>query len=148
MKYFTPLLPFIAGWTLLLITDSFAVIGLYNGLLQLVLFGLVVCIPIWKTHRMSYVDIGWPLGLMLIGALTWFLSSGDPLRTALVSVVYLSVGGRMGFGALKLWSMGRLKQEFPRYEYQKQRWIASGKPIHNWRCKLMPSGKDSLTRPF
>ena len=127
MKYFTPLLPFIAGWTLLLITDSFAVIGLYNGLLQLVLFGLVVCIPIWKTHRMSYVDIGWPLGLMLIGALTWFLSSGDPLRTALVSVVYLSVGGRMGFGALKLWSMGRLKQEFPRYEYQKQRWIASGK---------------------
>lgn len=127
MNYFTPLLPFIAGWALLLATDAFATIGLYNGLLQLALFGLVVCIPIWKTHRMSYVDIGWPLGLTVIGALTWLLSEGDPLRTALVGIAYLTVGSRMGFGALKLWSTGRLKQEFPRYEYQKRRWIASGK---------------------
>lgn len=33
----------------------------------------------------------------------------------------------MGFGALKLWKAGRLQKEFPRYEYQKQRWIAAGK---------------------
>ena len=33
----------------------------------------------------------------------------------------------MGLGALKLWSMGRLKKEFPRYEYQKKRWLAAGK---------------------
>ena len=127
MKYFTPLLPFIAGWALLLTSDSFATISLTNGLLQLALFGFVVCIPIWKTHRMSYVDIGWPFGLTVIGALTWFLNDGDPLRTALVSIAYLAIGSRMGFGALKLWSMGRLKQEFPRYEYQKRRWKASGK---------------------
>lgn len=127
MKYFKSLLPFIAGWVLLLFTDTFAAIGLYNGLLQLVLFSLVVCLPIWLTGRMSYVDIGWPLGLTIIGGLTWLLSDGEPLRAAMVSVVYMFVGGRMGLGALKLWSMGRLKQEFPRYEYQKQRWIAAGK---------------------
>jgi len=127
MKYFKSLLPFVAGWVLLLCTDTFASIGLYNGLLQLVLFGLVVCIPIWMTGRMSYVDIGWPLGLTIIGGLTWLLSDGEPLRAAMVSVVYMFVGGRMGLGALKLWSMGRLKKEFPRYEYQKKRWLTAGK---------------------
>ena len=127
MKYFKSLLPFIAGWALLLVTDSFAVIGLYNGLLQLALFGVVVGIPIWMTGRMSYVDIGWPLGLIVIGGLTWVLSDGQSWRVTLVSVAYIFAGSRMGFGALKLWSMGRLKQEFPRYEYQKQRWIAAGK---------------------
>jgi steroid 5-alpha reductase family enzyme len=127
MKYFKSLLPFIAGWVLLLLTDTFNVIGLYNVLLQLALFGLVVCIPIWMTGRMSQVDIGWPLGLTIIGSLTWLLSNGEPSRVAVVSVAYIFAGSRMGLGALKLWSMGRLKQELPRYEYQKQRWIAAGK---------------------
>jgi steroid 5-alpha reductase family enzyme len=127
MKYFKSLLPFVAGWLLLLCTDTFASIALYNGLLQLVLFSLVVCLPIWMTGRMSYVDIGWPLGLTIIGGLTWLLSDGQSWRVAMVSVAYIFVGGRMGLGALQLWSMGRLKQEFPRYEYQKQRWIKAGK---------------------
>jgi len=127
MKYFYSLIPFIAGWALLLVTDTFATIGLINGLLQLLLFSFVVCLPIWMTGRMSYVDIGWPLGLTVIGGLTWLLSDGDPLRIALVSIAYIFAGGRMGFGALKLWKAGRLQKEFPRYEYQKQRWIDAGK---------------------
>ncbi|MFT5577550.1 MAG: steroid 5-alpha reductase family enzyme, partial [Paraglaciecola psychrophila] len=88
MKYFSSLIPFIAGWALLLFTDTFAPIGLINGLLQLLLFAFVVCLPIWMTGRMSYVDIGWPLGLTVIGGLTWLLSDGDPLRIALVSIAY------------------------------------------------------------
>ena len=127
MKYLYPLFPFVTGWALLLLTDSFAYIGFTNGLLQILLFALVVCIPIWKTGRMSYVDIGWPLGLTLIGGLTWWYSDGNAFRVACVSIVYLVVGGRMGLGALKMWGEGRLKKEFPRYEYQKQRWIAAGK---------------------
>jgi steroid 5-alpha reductase family enzyme len=127
MKYFYSLLPFIAGWALLLLTDTFAVIGLYNGILQLVLFAFVVCLPIWMTGRMSYVDIGWPLGLTVIGGLTWQLSAGEPLRVAMVSVAYIFAGSRMGLGALKLWRAGRLQKEFPRYEYQKQRWLEAGK---------------------
>jgi len=125
MKYFSPLIPFIAGWALLLSTDSLSSISLINGLLQLLLFIMVVCIPTWRTGRMSYVDIGWPWGLVLIGVLTGLLSEG--LRSLIVSAVYIFIGGRMGMGALKMWQLGMLKHEFPRYRYQRMRWEKAGK---------------------
>lgn len=127
MKYFMPLFIFIAGWLLLLISETFATISLINGLLQLVLFALVVCWPTWKTGRMSYVDIGWPWGLTLIGLVTWVFSDGDPVRIAIVSIAYIFAGSRMGLGALKMWKLGYLQKEFPRYEFQKQRWQQAGK---------------------
>jgi len=68
-EYFYSLIPFVAGWTLLLLIDTFAVIGLITGLLQSLLFSLVECLPIWMTSTMSYGDIGWALGLTLIGVL-------------------------------------------------------------------------------
>ena len=127
MKYFSPLFLFIAGWALLLFSASFGVISLINGLLQLLLFALVVCWPTWRTGRMSYVDIGWPWGLTLIGVITWLYSDGDSVRVALVSIAYIFAGSRMGLGALKMWRIGHLKTEFPRYEYQKRRWQRDGK---------------------
>ncbi len=127
MKYFSPLLPFIAGWALLLSTVSLQAISLTNGLLQLLLFALVVCLPTWRTGRMSYVDIGWPWGLVLIGVFSWFYGEGDAIRVAVVSIAYIFAGGRMGFGALKMWRLGLLKKEFARYEYQKRRWQKAGK---------------------
>ena len=127
MKYFSPLFLFIAGWALLLFSASFGVISLINGLLQLLLFALVVCLPTWRTGRMSYVDIGWPWGLTLIGVITWLYSDGDSVRVALVSIAYIFAGSRMGLGALKIWRIGHLKTEFPRYEYQKRRWQRDGK---------------------
>ena len=33
----------------------------------------------------------------------------------------------MGMGALKMWRLGMLNTEFPRYEYQKKRWKKAGK---------------------
>jgi steroid 5-alpha reductase family enzyme len=127
MKYFSPLYLFIAGWMLLLFSDNLASIGLINGTLQLILFALVVCLPAWITGRMSYVDIGWPWGLTLIGVLTWMYGEGDTTRVAIVSIAYIFAGCRMGLGALKMWRLGYLKTEFPRYEYQKGRWKKSGK---------------------
>ena len=127
MKYFSPLFLFIAGWALLLFSASFGVISLINGLLQLLLFALVVCWPTWRTGRMSYVDIGWPWGLTLIGVITWLYSDGDSVRVAIVSIAYIFAGSRMGLGALKIWRIGHLKTEFPRYEYQKRRWQRDGK---------------------
>ncbi len=127
MKYFSPLFLFIAGWLLLFFTESLAFIGFINGTLQLLLFTFVVCLPTWRTGRMSYVDIGWPWGLTLIGILTWLYGEGESTRVAIVSIAYIFAGSRMGFGVLKLWKLGHLNTELPRYEYQKRRWQKAGK---------------------
>jgi len=125
--YFTPLLPFVAGWLLLLVTEQFFALSLVNGVAQLVLFAFVVCLPTWRTGRMSYVDIGWPWGLTVIGILTWIYGEGDSLRVAIVSIAYIFAGSRMGLGAIKLLISGHLDKELPRYEFQKKRWIKAGK---------------------
>jgi len=122
MKYFRPLYPFLLGWAVILYTSTFSSIGLVNGLGQLLLFALVVCLPIWRTGRMSYVDIGWPWGLVLLGVISYWLSDGHWLRSLVVSGVLVLIGLRMGMGALKMWRMGMLKKEFPRYQYQRGRW--------------------------
>jgi steroid 5-alpha reductase family enzyme len=127
MKYFRPLYPFLLGWALILYTSTFFEIGLINGLGQLVLFTLVVCLPIWRTERMSYVDIGWPWGLVLLGVISYWFSDGHWLRSLVVSAVLVLIGLRMGMGALKMWRMGMLKKEFPRYQYQRGRWEKDGK---------------------
>ncbi len=111
----------------MLLSSSLYSISLLNGLLQLTLFLFVVCIPTWRTGRMSYVDIGWPWGLVLIGILTFIFSDGNDVRSGVVSMAYIFAGARMGLGALKMWKMGYLKKEFPRYEYQKIRWEKAGK---------------------
>ena len=125
--YFTPLLPFVAGWLLLLVTEQFFALSLVNGVAQLVLFAFVVCLPTWRTGRMSYVDIGWPWGLTLIGILTWIYGEGDSLRVAIVSIAYIFAGSRMGLGAIKLLISGHLDRELPRYKFQKKRWRKAGK---------------------
>ena len=127
MKYFYPLFPFLLVWVLLLYTETFASISLINGLSQLLLFALVVCLPIWRTGRMSYVDIGWPWGVALIGVLTWCYAESESIRIMAISVMYILIGARMGLGSLKMWRLGMLDKEFPRYEYQKQRWKRAGK---------------------
>ena len=127
MKYFKPFIPFIACWILLFNSNNFQSIALINGIGQLVLFLFVVCIPIWKTGRMSYVDIGWPWGVALIGLITYCQINTITLSKTLIITAYILIGSRMGLGALKMWSMGLLKKEFPRYEYQKIRWKKSNK---------------------
>ena len=127
MKYFKPFIPFIACWILLFNSNNFQSFALINGIGQLVLFLFVVCIPIWKTGRMSYVDIGWPWGVALIGLIAYCQINTITLSKTLVITAYILIGSRMGLGALKMWSMGLLKKEFPRYEYQKIRWEKSNK---------------------
>lgn len=127
MKYIKPLFPFLLGGLLLFFSGSFKQLFLINTLAQLLLFGLVVCWPIWKTGRLAYVDIGWPLGLALIGLLNLYFAEGFVWRVRLVSFIYLFIGLRMGLGALQLWWKGYMKKDFPRYLYQRRRWERAGK---------------------
>lgn len=127
MKYFKPLLVFVIGSLILLFSQSFQQLFIVNFTTQLLLFAFVVCWPIWKTGRLSYVDIGWPLGLACIGILTLIFSEGYVWRVRVIASIYLFIGLRMGVGALRLWWKGYLKKEFPRYQYQRRRWERAGK---------------------
>ena len=127
MHYFRPLYPYIFVLLILLSTSAFNLIGAINLLGQVILFTLVVCIPIWKTGRMSYVDIGWPWGLVLLGLISFVFSDGYWLRSLIISLVVILIGLRMGLGALKFWQQGFLEKEFPRYQYQRVLWKKEGK---------------------
>ena len=127
MNYFRPLYPFILGLILILSTATFSTIAMINSLLQAILFLLVVCIPIWRTGRMSYVDIGWPWGLVLLGMVSLIYSDGYWLRSFMISAVVILVGLRMGLGAVNMWRLGLLQKEFPRYQYQRILWQQEGK---------------------
>ena len=126
MTYLRPLLPHLACLALALATTPFAPLGPANAAAQLLLFIPVVLIPAWKTGRMSYVDIGWPLGLAVIGALVLVLGTGNPTRVWMIGGIYLAVGLRMGIGAISLWRKGHLEKELPRYAYQRIRWERRG----------------------
>ncbi|MEM9304905.1 MAG: hypothetical protein AAGE01_22525 [Pseudomonadota bacterium] len=126
MSIFAPLVPFVLGWLLLLLTTGLSTLALVNAAAQTLLFVVVVNVPAWRTGRLSYVDIGWPLGVALIGALTLVLADGQPARKAAVSLAYLLIGLRMGLGALQLWRRGHLREELPRYRYQRRRWERKG----------------------
>eukprot|EP00211_Chloroparvula_japonica_P015019 CAMPEP_0119131268 /NCGR_PEP_ID=MMETSP1310-20130426/9881_1 /TAXON_ID=464262 /ORGANISM="Genus nov. species nov., Strain RCC2339" /LENGTH=262 /DNA_ID=CAMNT_0007121827 /DNA_START=305 /DNA_END=1093 /DNA_ORIENTATION=+ len=76
------------------------------------------------TNRMSYVDVAWPWGLVLIGLLAYWFGTGYFLRKLIIASQYIFMGGRMGLGAVLL--MGHFKHELPRYVFQRQRWRARG----------------------
>ena len=122
MRKFKQITPFILGWAVLLASESLSRIAMVNGALQILLFTFVVCIPTWRTGRMSWVDIGWPWGLFVVGVVSFSMGEGHPTRVALVSGVYVLVGARMGTVALDFWRRGLLARELPRYQYQLIRW--------------------------
>ncbi len=97
-------------------------LSLWNGLTQVFLFLFVVCIPAYYTKRMSYVDIAWPWGLVLISFLVLIHGKGYWLRTYCVAGMYFFSGLRMGIGALILFKKGHLDSELPRYQFQRKRW--------------------------
>ncbi len=134
MKYFKPLIPFSLGFLLLLQLPIFADFVWVNGILQLLLFLLLASLPAILTGRMSYVDIAWPWGLVMLGLIILINSPELNLRVLLAGGMYLFMGLRMGLGAVKMWKMGWLATEFPRYQYQRRRWRRAGK--HNSKLAI------------
>lgn len=111
---------FIAFWVILLTANNpmVAQFACVNGVAQAVLFLFVVCIPLWRTNRLSYVDIAWPCGLVLIGV--QLLLYATHTAAYIVAIIYLVVGLRMGLGAIVMGLKTGVifKYEFPRYQYR------------------------------
>jgi len=119
-------LPFIICFILLYLSETFNSITSANGITQLILFTIVVCIPAFITKRMSYVDIGWPWGLVCIGVIVLMTGEGYWIRKYIIAGMYIIAGLRMGIGAIILLKKGHLNKELSRYEYQRLRWKKSG----------------------
>eukprot|EP01128_Nolandella_sp_AFSM9_P005500 TRINITY_DN265_c2_g1_i2.p1 TRINITY_DN265_c2_g1~~TRINITY_DN265_c2_g1_i2.p1 ORF type:complete len:314 (-),score=45.39 TRINITY_DN265_c2_g1_i2:206-1120(-) len=122
----TSLIPFIAGLLLLLSTPPLAEFAKVNVCVQLVLFVLTSCIPCAVTGRMSYVDLSWPWGVAVIGALSFVYGEGSLLRRSVISLLYLLVGLRMALAATGGFMKGWFKNEFPRYRYAVMKWKEEG----------------------
>jgi len=105
------------------ILSSFA---LRNLLLQLALFIVAACIPAFLTRKMAYVDAAWPWGLVLIGVQALVCGDGYAPRVLIVSTLYLVAGLRMGVYSLQMYKPGALRQDLPRYRYQRLRWQRAG----------------------
>ena len=119
-------LPYLLVLGVLLAWPPFQPFVLTNILVQAALFIAVVIIPAIKTNRMAYVDIGWPVGLFLIGVQVLVFSDGDTARASIVAALYMFAGARMGLMALTGWRLGMLNKELPRYQYQRLRWDRRG----------------------
>ncbi|MGK0366545.1 MAG: steroid 5-alpha reductase family enzyme [Saprospiraceae bacterium] len=119
-------LPYIAGFVILYFSNTFSSFASINGLLQIILFIAVVSVPAYFTKRMSYVDIGWPLGLVLIGVLVLVMGDGYWLRRYIIGGMYLFAGLRMGLMAIFYMTKGHLDKELNRYQFQRKRWEKGG----------------------
>lgn len=127
MTYLKMLGPFLLGWLLLLLSEELRLVAGLNGAAQALLFAGVVCIPVWRTGRLSFVDIGWPLGLVLIALTTYLVTEGYWLRTLLVCAAYALAGLRMGLGCIVIMIKTNFTHEFPRYQYRLTQWAQQGK---------------------
>ena len=103
-----------------------------NLKIQYLLFSLVVFIPALLTSHMAYVDIGWPLGIVLLGFIG-ILGDGHPARKTFMSMCFLTHGARMAVGGLYTFFPFVWENDLPRYEYARLRY--QGKP--SWIIRMM-----------
>lgn len=109
----------------------------WNAACQLVLFLLVVQLPAYLTGHMAYVDLGWPLGLVLLSINALAYGDGFWLRRWGIGLCMLLHGGRMACGALVMFFPYRWEQDLPRYQYAKARFLQKdGMPQRLWPLKV------------
>lgn len=109
----------------------------WNATCQLGMFIIIVQIPTLITGHMSYVDIGWPLGLCVLAGNAWIFSKGgNQIRSLLICGALLIHGGRMFLGSLFMTFPYIWKDEFfPRYKYARTRFIDQTGATNLWWLK-------------
>ena len=101
-----------------------------NFKIQTLIFVPLAFIPTWWTKHMLYVDIAWPMGVMMIGIqvilFSMSLTTTNLLLLRYVFLVGLALtvhGARMGFGALVMFYPYARSEDIPRYQYAKIRFL-------------------------
>lgn len=114
---------------------------LWNMAFQLTEFILMVQIPLALTGKMAFVDLGWPLGLIILGLNGLLFGNGWIIRRYMVCGSVIIHGGRMfigtahcflclifllimiPLGALVLFYPYTFPEDLSRYQYAKQKWV-------------------------
>jgi steroid 5-alpha reductase family enzyme len=110
----------------LVVNPATRTFALWNVAVQLAIFVPSACVPAWRTNRMSYVDFAWPAGVLALGIQTFvFAAEPTPLTVAAAAMFTLS-GGRLMYWGYLVMKPGWLKEEFPRYQYQRLVWAKAG----------------------
>lgn len=126
--------------------SPFGSFSLWHAALQLALFIPLVQIPAFVFNRMSYVDIGWPVGVVMLAVTTFIYADGYWLRKYVTCACLLLHGGRMAFGALVIFFPYKFPQDLPRYQYAYLRWVKRTKmPPSSWKFKIQ---HDTLQQAF
>ena len=121
--------PMLAALAALIATPTLSSFAVGTLAAQAGLFTVLAAIPARRTGKMSYVDIAWPWGLVVIGVQVPVYSARFGSAAAAITVVYLAIGLRMGVpGLVHLARFRSLRFEFGRYRYQRIRWAAAGWP--------------------
>ena len=125
-SHFLHSLPYLACLLLMLSMPQLRDFTLGNVIIQTFIFLLFTIIPALRTGRMSYVDVAWPLGLLLIGIQVLLFTQEITLRSGIIAGLYIFAGGRMSAMALIGLKLAYLNKELPRYQYQRLRWQRRG----------------------
>ena len=138
-----------------------AALVIWNATMQLALFVVLVNVPTFLTGHMSYVDIGWPTGLVLLGANALALGEAPLVHRLAVCVPMLLHGLRMCLGAwfkfymlplrrsgdsspLGFYFLRCFKEDLSRYAYAKDRWVEYLTPAHSAFISCAASRRTSV----
>lgn len=134
---------------LFLLSDATALKELLcrNCIYQVCIFLPLVQLPLAVTGKMAYVDIGWPLGLTVLGITGLTYGEGWYIRKVLFCGFMVLHGSRMLLGALALFYPYTFKNgDLSRYQYAKHKWIVEeGLSPALWPVKAQ---LDTLTQCF
>jgi steroid 5-alpha reductase family enzyme len=104
-------------------TRAFA---LWNVLVQAAIFVPSACVPAWRTNRMSYVDFAWPAGILALGIQGFVFAEELTPLTIAAATMFTVAGARLMYWGYLVVKPGWLKEEFPRYQYQRLVWEKAG----------------------
>jgi steroid 5-alpha reductase family enzyme len=100
--------------------------ALWNVLVQLAIFVPSAFIPAWRTGKMSYVDFAWPAGVLALGVQGFVFAEELTPLTVVAAGMFTLVGARLMYWGFLVVKPGWLKEEFPRYQYQRLVWEKAG----------------------
>lgn len=100
--------------------------ALWNLAVQLAIFVPSAFIPAWRTGKMSYVDFSWSAGILALGVQGFIFAEELTPLTVVVAGMFTLVGVRLMYWGFLIIKPGWLKEELPRYQYQRIVWEKQG----------------------